>query len=121
MRLTTWLILIWTALMGVWAIVGVGKADCGSQKTELGQSACQAGAGIGVTVIFVIWLVGFVILALIALLTKPRDVVYVQQSPASPQPGAAPANWYPDPRDPSGKTMRYFDGQRWTEHVHRYD
>ncbi|GAA4624872.1 DUF2510 domain-containing protein [Cellulomonas oligotrophica] len=27
----------------------------------------------------------------------------------------SPANWYPDPHDPA--QMRYWDGQRWTEHV----
>ena len=29
--------------------------------------------------------------------------------------GAPPANWYPDPADP--KSLRYWDGARWSEHV----
>ena len=30
----------------------------------------------------------------------------------------APANWYPEPSDPAGGLLRYWDGTTWTEHVH---
>lgn len=30
---------------------------------------------------------------------------------------AAPAGWHPDPQDP-GRNLRWWDGNRWTEHVH---
>ncbi|WGL53672.1 RDD family protein [Nocardioides sp. BP30] len=34
----------------------------------------------------------------------------------------APAGWYPDPAaSPGLPDLRYWDGLRWTEHVHRYD
>src|SRR5689334_9870684 len=30
-----------------------------------------------------------------------------------------PAGWYPDPAEPAeGGRQRYWDGRRWTEHVH---
>ena len=32
-----------------------------------------------------------------------------------PQPSLPPANWYPDPHHQA--RLRYWDGQRWTEHV----
>jgi uncharacterized RDD family membrane protein YckC len=35
-------------------------------------------------------------------------------APPSPQ-GAQPANWYPDPHGQA--RLRYWDGQRWTEHT----
>lgn len=32
-------------------------------------------------------------------------------------PGTWPAGWYPDPVDPEGRCLRYFDGEAWTTHV----
>jgi len=34
----------------------------------------------------------------------------------TPPSALPPANWYPDPQTPS--QLRYWDGQRWTQHVH---
>lgn len=33
--------------------------------------------------------------------------------------GLPPANWYPDPQAPG--QLRYWDGQRWTQHVHQLE
>jgi hypothetical protein len=68
----TWVLLIWSTIFLVWAIAGAGSADCGSEATELDRSACEAGTGLGVAVIFVFWFVGFVALSLIWLMTRPK-------------------------------------------------
>ena len=31
---------------------------------------------------------------------------------------APPAGWFADPTDPSGNTLRWWNGQTWTEHIH---
>lgn len=43
-----------------------------------------------------------------------RQQPQATQVPTQVQPQAAPANWYPDPDDPT--QLRYFDGTNWTEH-----
>lgn len=32
-------------------------------------------------------------------------------------PGSAPAGWHPDPGDPSGSSLRWWDGTQWTAHT----
>ena len=33
------------------------------------------------------------------------------------EPSFPPPNWYPDPGDWSGRVLRWWDGERWAEHV----
>lgn len=73
-RKMTWVVLLWCALILVWAIAGGGSAanDCANEVDELSRSACEAGAGIGIAVILLIGFFGFVFLSLIWFMTRPR-------------------------------------------------
>ncbi|MDQ6807514.1 MAG: zinc ribbon domain-containing protein [Actinomycetota bacterium] len=79
-RKMTWVLVIWSALILVWAIAGGSSAanDCANQtgsqflSAHDAQQACNAGAGIGVAAILGIGFFGFVFLALIWLMTRSR-------------------------------------------------
>lgn len=70
-RKATWALVVWSGIIAAWAIGGAAGNDCGSERTELNQSACKAGTGLGVAFILFIGFCGFVILALIWLMTRP--------------------------------------------------
>jgi hypothetical protein len=81
-RKATWAIVIWTVLMGIWVVGGVGSVgnNCpGMTGSQL--AACQAGTAIGggiaVTFIFFIWFLGFVILSIIWFMSRPKENVLV--------------------------------------------
>lgn len=134
-RKMTWVILAWVALIIVWIAVGVNDVadDCNDEVGEA-RELCEAGrdigAGIGVTIVVLIGVIGFIVLAIIWFMTRPPQpqIQYVVQSPtdddrsrrqrSSPPPpprqSRRPAGWY---RDPSGQfDLRYFD-DGWTDHV----
>jgi len=76
----TWAIVIFSILMLVWAIAGSAGSECG--KYPAGSSdrkACElgedVGTGIGVTIIFVLWFIGFIILSIIWFMTRRRGRV----------------------------------------------
>ena len=73
-RKMTWVVLAWCVLILAWAILGGGSAanDCSNQTDELSQSACEAGAGLGIAVILLIGFFGFVFFSLIWFMTRPR-------------------------------------------------
>jgi hypothetical protein len=71
-RKATWALVIWCVLILVWAIAGSASNDCASQATDLDQSACEAGTGIGVLLILFIGFFGFVFFSLIWLMSRPR-------------------------------------------------
>lgn len=87
-RKMTWAILVFSALMLVWLIAGVASnpgvsdaeiADCteGGFFTEAEcrdtlEAAGDVGTGIGVTLVFLLWFIGFIILAIIWFMTRRR-------------------------------------------------
>lgn len=74
----TWALWAWSALIIAWAVAGAAGNDCAEQKgdglltAEDAQTACEAGTGIGVAIILVVGFCGFVVLALIWFMTRPR-------------------------------------------------
>lgn len=95
MRKMTWAILAWTGLCVVWLIGGARNVssgqdqavqDCMSGGFNTAQD-CQtfyhAGAGIGFGLVFGVWFVGFIVLAIIWAMTRPKpepQIVIVQKS-----------------------------------------
>lgn len=81
-RKATWAIVVFSALMLVWIVAGVGAvSDNCAGKTGDALEACQAGTaiggGIGVTILIFIWFIGFIVLGLIWLMSRPKDNVVV--------------------------------------------
>lgn len=81
-RVVTWVILIWTALMGVGilaAFLGIGGDCAGLTGGEL--SACQADAwvrgGIGLTLLLLLWFIVFLPLAIVWFVSRPKESVIV--------------------------------------------
>jgi len=68
-RKMTWMLIVWCVLILAWAIGGAAGNNCAQQTY---QSACQAGTGIGVTIILGLGFFGFVFLSLIWFMTRPR-------------------------------------------------
>lgn len=73
-RKMTWVLIIWSALILIWAIAGGGSAadDCSNEATQTAQDACEAGAGIGIAIILLIGFFGFVFFGLIWFMTRPK-------------------------------------------------
>lgn len=71
-RKATWAIVIWCVLILIWAISGGASSDCASETTDLNQSACEAGTGLGIVIILLIGFFGFVFLSFIWLMSRPR-------------------------------------------------
>jgi hypothetical protein len=82
LRKASWAIVIFTALMALWIVSGVSGAsnNCagmtGDQLTTC-QAGTAIGGGIAVTLLFMIWFVGFVVLAIVWFMSRPKDNVTV--------------------------------------------
>lgn len=74
-RKMTWALIIWSALILVWAIGGGASAEC---ENEEYTSACEAGTGIGIAIVLFLGFVGFVILSLIWFMTRPKGRICPQ-------------------------------------------
>lgn len=74
-RKTTWVMAMWTVFMAAWIVSGA-TADWAGQGT-----AFIADATIGVTVLFMVWLLVLAPLALVWSATRPTNNVNVYGSP----------------------------------------
>jgi hypothetical protein len=75
-RLSTWLLIIWTVLMIVWLVSGVGGSNCSNQTgtyQHAKQTGCEAGTAIGATLIVVIWFLGYIPLGLFWFIGRGRS------------------------------------------------
>ena len=73
-RKMTWVLNIWNVLFLVWIIAGISdraSEDC-PPGDDLCVSASDAGTGIGVALILVLWFLGFIVLSLIWLMSRPK-------------------------------------------------
>jgi hypothetical protein len=80
-RKMTWTIVIFSALMLLWVIVGASSANnaqhCANESSQfLSQADCtsarDAGTAIGVGLLIFLWFLGFVVLSLIWFMTRPK-------------------------------------------------
>ena len=76
-RKATWALAIFNLLILIWLIAGIaGTSNNCAGLTDGALSGCQAGtavgAGIGVTLIVLIWFIGFMVLGLVWLMSRPR-------------------------------------------------
>jgi hypothetical protein len=84
-RKMTWVIAIWTVLFAAWGISGASAVsnNCAGETGNT-LAACQAGTaigcGIGLTLIFMLWFVGFIILSLVWFMSRPKNSVVVYGS-----------------------------------------
>ena len=81
-RKATWAIVLFSALMLIWIVVGVSSvsdncAGMSGQALENCQAATAIGGGIGVTFLVIVWFLGFIVLGLIWLMSRPKDNVMV--------------------------------------------
>ncbi len=81
-RKATWALLIWTALIVLWIVAGTSAVgdNCAGETgdaLEMCRAATGIGAGIGVTFIIIIWFLGFIILGLIWLMSRPKENVVI--------------------------------------------
>jgi hypothetical protein len=85
----TWVLLVWCALIIVWAISASSGSsqsvdDCvaeGVLSRAQCQSAVDTGTGIGIFLILFVGFAGFVFFSLIWFMSRPKEVVYVRESP----------------------------------------
>jgi hypothetical protein len=78
----TWAILAWTGVFILWAATGVGAisdqcAGLTGDELALCQAATAIGGGIGLTLIFSLWFIGFIVLAIIWFMSRPKNNVTV--------------------------------------------
>lgn len=77
-RKMTWAIVLWSGLMLAWLIGGLSAVgDLPAPGTAAEEAGAAIGTGIGVTFIFGIWFLGFIVLAIIWFMTRPRHNVVV--------------------------------------------
>jgi len=80
----TWALVVWTVIFVIWSVAGSDNSsavnDCvNSSNGVLTKADCQGaadvGTGIGLTLIWLLWFVGFVVLSITWFMTKPKHRV----------------------------------------------
>lgn len=95
--------------MLTWAVAGSNSANssCKSEGSDVLSAqtvsdACDIGTGIGVALIVVLWFVGFIVLALIWLMSRPKAQQVVMITPEqAAAAGYAPVRPAPAPTVPT--------------------
>jgi len=79
-RKATWALIVWSALTVVWIIAGTaGESstahnDCRRETdVHLCEQAHHVGAGVGIAAIIVLGFMGFVVLALVWIMSRPKE------------------------------------------------
>lgn len=73
-KLIKWGFIGFNILMVIWLIGGMSAATDGiDAMSEAGKAGAAIGAGLGVTMILGIWVIGDIILGLLVLLTRPKS------------------------------------------------
>jgi hypothetical protein len=98
-RKMTWALIVWSALIAVWVIGGIihnettAARQCAHDAvlgTQICHDAVDAGTGIGVMLVLGFGFLGFVVLSLIWLMTRPREVIVIAPGHGAPAgPGVA--------------------------------
>jgi len=71
-RKATWALVIWSLGILVWLLVGLSSRGCAEESGDIKQTWCEVGTGVGIAVIVVIGFMGFVLLSLVWLMSRPR-------------------------------------------------
>lgn len=74
-RKMTWALWIWNAIFVIWIIAGISNRA--SKNCAVGDQLCKnasdAGTGIGVALIILLWFMGFIVLSFVWFMTRPRS------------------------------------------------
>lgn len=76
-RKSTWVMVVWTVLMALWIASGWSSAASMPVSNEYEEAGRAIGTGIGVTLLFLLWFIGFVALFLVWFMTRPKDNVLI--------------------------------------------
>jgi hypothetical protein len=68
----TWAIVLFSALMLIWMVAGGNAANCDQYTDSASQAGCQAGTGIGIAMLMVLWFFGFIVLSILWFMTRPK-------------------------------------------------
>lgn len=68
-RKATWALVLWTGLAVLWIVVGWQNVDT--------TTAGQVGGAIGTSIVLLIWFIGFIVLGLVWLMSRPKNNVVV--------------------------------------------
>jgi hypothetical protein len=73
-RKMTWVLNLWNVLFLIWIIAGISSRpseDC-PPGDQLCVDASDVGTGIGVALIVMLWVLGFIVLSLVWFMTRPK-------------------------------------------------